>query len=263
MQISAEEINTLVTFITFVFILVPVGLIFYIKYYYERKRKLIEEKEQMSILFETELLKTQREVQEQTLQTIGSDLHDNIGQLLSLISLTLNSIELQHIDKAAEKIETAIGLTSKSIQEMRHLGKVLQGDQLIRSGISEAIGYEVDWLEKTGRFEISFQITGINGDNMNYEKDLFTFRIFQEALNNIIKHADATKIDIALQFLPNTIQLKINDNGKGFNALDEGEINRGIGLQNMKKRVDIIGGKLSIDSSLSNGTIITATLPYP
>ena len=105
----------------------------------------------MKLTFDTELIKTQMEIREQTMQTIGADLHDNIGQLLSLTSLTLSSVGLDDKDKAREKIDAALDLTLKSIKEMRLLGKLRHGEQLIGLGLAEAIRQEINWIEKSGR----------------------------------------------------------------------------------------------------------------
>ncbi len=99
--------------------------------------------------FQNVLIQSQLEVQEQTMQTIGADLHDNIGQLLSLTSLTLNSIEVSGNQKLQKKISDAIDVNQRAIREMRQLGKLLQGDKLMSLGLVEAIRQEVDWLERS------------------------------------------------------------------------------------------------------------------
>src|SRR5579872_2318410 len=128
------------------------GFIIYFLVLYRKKQVLNSiEKERLAIEFKQEILKTQIEVSEQTMQTIGADLHDNIGQLLSLTSLTLNSIELDNTDKAQQKIDAAIELNLKSIKEMRLLGRLLHGEQLLKLGLEEAIRHEISWVEKSGK----------------------------------------------------------------------------------------------------------------
>ena len=122
------------------------------------------------------------------MQTIGADLHDNIGQLLSLTSLTLSSIEADDIPaKAKQKINASIDLTLRSIKEMRQLGKLLQGDQLTAMGLSEAIRYEINWMERSGKYEINYLHEDELPETANPDKDLIVFRILQEVLTNIIK----------------------------------------------------------------------------
>jgi two-component system NarL family sensor kinase len=143
-----DNIKVLVITGTVIFMISPVFIVLYILAYNKRKKKDLEEKEQMEQNFNNELTKTQHEIREQTMQTIGADLHDNVGQLLSLTSFTLKSIAYGEPDTMMKKVTDAIELTSRSIQEMRLLGKLLQGEQLIGIGLTEAIKQEVKWLEK-------------------------------------------------------------------------------------------------------------------
>ena len=223
----------------------------------------MEEKEMMKMTFESELIKTQLEVQEQTMQTIGADLHDNIGQLLSLTSLTLNSVELENPEKARQKIDAAIDLTVRSIKELRLLGKLLHGEQLMALGLTEAIRHEINWMEKSGQYQINFVHVHPIPAPGNTDKDLIVFRIVQEVLNNIIKHARATEINISLEYLAEgKLQLQITDNGIGFNS-ENPVAGTGMGLLNIEKRAHIIGGEVAIHSNPGDGTIITIIIPYP
>jgi signal transduction histidine kinase len=258
-----ENFRGFIIITTLIFLIAPAFLLLYIFVYNRRKKRHIEEKELMKTTFEAELVKTQFEIQEQTMQTIGADLHDNIGQLLSLTSLTLNSIELEDLAKARQKIDTAIDLTIHSIKELRQLGKLLQGDQLIVLGLPEAIRHEVSFMERSGHFEINYEISGEPPAENNKNKDLILFRILQEILNNIIKHASATDINIELAYLAGQIKLQIRDNGVGFNLDDLPEEKRGMGLHNIKKRAGIIGGDAEITSNPGEGTCVTIFIPYP
>jgi two-component system NarL family sensor kinase len=262
-KMGNEQIRNIVIIATAIFLIAPAFIIVYIFIYNRRKKRHIEEKEMMKLTFDSELIKSQLEVQEQTMQTIGADLHDNIGQLLSLTSLTLNSIELDNQPKARQKIDAAIDLTVRSIKEMRLLGKLLQGDQLMVLGLTEAIRYEVNFMERSGHFEISYTIEGEPPANNNPDKDLIVFRILQEILNNIIKHAIATEININLEYLSDRLKLEVSDNGIGFNADDLPAQQSGMGLHNIRKRAGIIGGEVSINSAPGGGTQIIITIPYP
>jgi len=223
----------------------------------------IKEKALMQLTFDAEITKTQLEVQEQTMQTIGADLHDNIGQLLSLTSLTLNSIELKNAPKARQKIDAAIDLTLRSIKEMRLLGKLLQGDQLVVMGLSAAISHEITWIEKSGHYKVIYTNDGEMPAVSSPDKDLILFRILQEILNNIIKHAKATEINIKLDYQEAVLQLQVTDNGVGFNSADLPAEKSGMGLQNIQKRAGIIGGEATILSNPDKGTTITVFIPYP
>jgi two-component system NarL family sensor kinase len=257
------EIYSAIIITSFIFLIIALGLIWLVIVYNKKKKWHLAEKELMKLTFESELTKTQLEVQEQTMQTIGADLHDNIGQLLSLTSLTLGSIELEDPVKARQKIDAAVDLMGRSIKEMRLLGKLLQGDQLMVLGLSEAIRYEVDWMERTGRFVISYICDGEIPAVDNPDKDLIIFRILQEILNNVIKHAAATEINIKLAYLNGALQLQVCDNGIGFDAEGLPAGQKGMGLQNISKRAGIIGGEVQIQSKPGEGTCITIDVTYP
>ena len=258
-----NDISGLIIIATLIFLIAPAFLLAYISIYNRRKKRHIEEKAQMQLTFEAEIAKTQYEVQEQTMQTIGADLHDNIGQLLSLTSLTLNSIELDNKVKAREKVDAAIDLTVRSIKEMRLLGKLLQGDQLVVSGLPEAIRHEISWMERSGKYKIKYTHADDLPAANNPDKDLIIFRILQEILNNIIKHANASRIYIILGYAEATLKLQITDNGVGFNAEGLTADQRGMGLHNIRKRAGIIGGEVAIKSNPGEGAGICIFIPYP
>ncbi|MGZ3814950.1 MAG: sensor histidine kinase [Mucilaginibacter sp.] len=258
-----EEIRNILITITLVFLIAPAFLLLYVFIYNRRKKRHIEEKAQMKLIFDAELIKTQMEIQEQTMQTIGADLHDNIGQLLSLTSITLSSVELDNRAKAQQKIDAARDLTLQSIKEMRLLGKLLQGEQLIGMGLDEAIRYEINWIEKAGKYEVNYTLKGEAPDKNNADKDLILFRILQEVLNNIIKHSNATQVDIKLEYKTAAIDLQVIDNGAGFDLYEMPEGQKGMGLRNIQKRAEIVGGEVFIQSQPGQGTCIDIFIPYP
>ncbi len=256
---SKQEFFNTLEFVTIFFILLISIIITTAILYYNRKRRHLIDLSN----FQNTLIQAQHEVQEQTMQTIGADLHDNIGQLLSLTSLTLNSIELENEEKAKEKIEASIALTIRSIKEMRMLGKLLQGDQLVAQGLPEAIRHEISWIEKTGKYLINYLEDGELPAANNPDKDLIIFRVIQEILNNIMKHAQANQIDIELSYADKKLFIQITDNGIGFDVNNLLKEQLGMGLQNIKKRISIIGGEVAFNSSLGNGTLVSIHIAYP
>ena len=258
-----KELVSLIVAGTIMVLLLGIFIISFLFFYQKKHNTYLDERDVLQSKFQNELVKAQYEVQEQTMQTIGADLHDNIGQLLSLTSLTLHSIETEDVLKARQKIDAAIELTMHSIKEMRQLGKLLQGDQLVVLGLSEAIRYEINWLERSGNFEVSYLEDGEMPAGNSPDKDLILFRILQEILNNIIKHAKATLITIKLGYLGGKLHLKIMDNGIGFNPDELFVQQHGMGLHNIRKRAGIIGGEVSITSKLGEGTSLIIITAYP
>lgn len=255
-----NKLTTLIAIITIVFLIMPIFMLAYFWIYTRKKKNHLEEKTQLKANFEQEMLTAQQEAREQTMQTIGADLHDNIGQLLSLTALTLKSVPYENESRTKEKVASSIELLSKAITEMRQLGKLLQGDQLLAAGLETAIEQEVNWLSKSANYKLRFSI-GDPAPVRNPDIDLFYFRILQEILNNIIKHAEATHIDIRLHYQHGMLELTVADDGIGFIPTDQHS--QGSGLANIKKRTLIVGGQADIESQPGKGTTITIQTPYP
>lgn len=262
MEIPPKELIYIISLGSLMFLIAPFFLLLYVISYNNKKRTIMIEQERLRMSFQTELLKAGMEVREQTMQTIGADLHDNIGQLLSLTSLTLASVEVSNAEKAEQKITTIKELVSKSIYELRQLGKIIQGDQLVQGGLAIAIQYELNRVEKSGLFKTSFAHRGTT-QTPSHDKDLILFRLFQETLSNSIKHSHGNAIEVELLHQECGVTLRISDNGQGFDRNAISDHSDGMGLQNMERRAAVAGGKAFINSGGGHGTQIVITLPYP
>ncbi|WP_316830754.1 sensor histidine kinase [Pedobacter aquatilis] len=241
----------------------PFSLLLYIRSYNRHKKNHIVEKENMRQKFEAEILKTHIEVQEQTMQTIATELHDNIGQLLSLTTLTLNSINIPENEKAAEKIGNSLSLVNKSIKEIRELAKILHGEQIVEAGIGFAIEQEINWLKRIGAYELHVNNDLLDNKISSPDKDLIILRLLQEIINNIIKHAQATSIHIDTCLKNNALLLTVKENGIGFNYEEARNKKSGMGLSSVQKRVEMIQGKIDVNSAPEQGTSIFIEIPYP
>jgi len=261
MQISSKEILFFIGTTTVIFLIAPLFLIVYVNLYNRRKKKHAEEKESLKQAFDTELLKTQMEVQEQTLKTIGYDLHDNIGQLLGLTVMTLGSINIQDTEKAGEKVAAAEALAKRAVKELRALSRLLHGEELLSRGLVAAIAFELEYLERSDLFKISYTHPDTPLPPLA-DKVTIVFRLFQEILNNIVRHAQANEIVINLAIAGNVLTLSIQDNGAGFDVADIMKQHKGMGLQNIQKRAGMIGGQAQIQSAPGAGTTIKITIPY-
>jgi len=213
--------------------------------------------------FESEMLQARVEVQDQTMQSIATELHDNVGQLLSLTTLTLNSVNLNDGEKARKKIDNSLALVNKSIKELRELAKLLHGEQLVENGIGHAIDQEINWLNKAGSYELKINNQLIDLQITSPNKDLILLRLLQEIINNIIKHAQATYIQIDSYLTGNVLHLRVEENGIGFNPEEIKSKKSGMGLNSIYKRIEMINGKLILNSTPGEGTSISIEVPYP
>lgn len=263
MQSPTTQVTTLIILATLIFLLMPVFLIIYIRLYNQHKKNHVIEKQSMQQKFDAEILKTLVEVQDQTMQSIATELHDNVGQLLSLTSLTLNSINLKDHEKAEKKIENSLSLLSKSIKELRELAKLLHGEQIVEHGIGHAIDQEINWLSKAGAYELKVFNDLFDIQISSPDKDLIILRLLQEIINNIIKHAQATIIHIDTYYSDDKLFLKVKENGIGFDYDEAKAKKTGMGLNSIHKRIDMISGKLELNSTPQIGTTILIEIPYP
>lgn len=241
-------------------------ILFIVSYFILYKKRRTQHKMEIQLTkdqFQEELLKTEFEVQENTRKNLASDLHDNIGQVLSLTNVTLASINLDDKDKARQKIADTQALVTRSIRELRQLSKIIHGEQLIKQGLVPTIEQEITWLQRNGHYTIQFDHDLTEMQVSNIDKDLFMYRLLQESLNNIIKHSGANQIEIQLKFDDNSLLLSVTDNGTGFNVDEKMKQDGGLGLLNMQKRIAMLNGSLEIESAEDKGTSITFTIPYP
>lgn len=260
---SAEEISILIVSGTALFSLLGLGLVQFIRLY--RQQQIIRKKreEQLQMEFQQTLLQSQLEIQEQTLQNISQEIHDNIGQILSLTKLNLGTMDIAKPDQLQQKIEDSKKLVGKAIQDLRDLSKSLNTDYVSAMGLTEAINYELEMIRKSGAYTTTLQIEG-SPIKLEAQKELITFRIIQEVINNIIKHAKANTIHIQLTYTPEIFSIIVNDNGAGFDLTPietNGNNKPGLGLHNMDKRAQLIGASFSISSILGAGTTATLVLP--
>jgi len=248
---------------TVVLLLVGGFLISFLFMYQKKKRQNEMEKQLMSNQFSQTLLQTQLEIQEQTLKTISQEIHDNIGQVLSLAKLNLNTMDITKQTELQEKIMDSKNLVSKAIQDLRDLSKSLNTDNIAAMGLLNAVQYELDMIRKTG-FETVFEVTGTI-QKMEPQKELIIFRIVQETLNNIIKHAAAKKITVVAAYSPDKLELQVLDDGQGvdLSRLNEGSIpGFGLGIRNMHNRATMIGAVFNISSNLGTGTTVKLIIPF-
>jgi len=228
---------------------------------YTRKQKKHQlEKLAMHNSFQQELLKTQLEIQEQTLHHISQEIHDNIGQSLSLAKLNLNTLDGDAESNREEKLRSTRDLVSKVIADLRQLSKTMNTEKIMAAGLVNALEQELAQLRRSGLFETSLRIEG-QAVKLPPQKELILFRIVQESLNNIIKHAGAHAISIVANYETSQLVLMIKDDGRGFDPSEaRDDMESGSGLRNMKSRASLIGGTLDISSN-GYGTLVTITTP--
>lgn len=210
--------------------------------------------------FTEELLKTRLEIQEETFKNISQEMHDNIGQSLIFAKLNVSTIDVDNAPAARQKLQDTKEQLAKTIQDVRDLAKSLDPDFFSKKGLPGSISSQLQFMQRTGEYETHFAITG---DERKYpqQKELVVFRIVQELLNNIVKHAEAHNVTIEMSYSASLLTITVKDDGKGFNIDKAVTAHTGLGLNNMYSRMAMVGGTFNMASTPGNGTVATITLP--
>jgi len=233
------------------FILLLVIAIFILfRIYMKRKNKLLVERELLGVQFEQTLLQSKLEIQEQTFHDISQELHDNIGQVLSLVSINLNTINAPHESGRIAKMDD---LLTKALTDLRNLSHSLDADYIRNNGWTGLVVKLLNSLEATGKFKVCIEMDD-NLPSLGTEKPIILFRMIQEVINNIIKHAEANTIYLKAKKDIDKLAITIQDNGKGFSG---NSISGGAGLHNLQNRAKMIKAQLSIDGQTGEGTLVT------
>ncbi len=235
--------------------------------YKRRQQRQEQEVANMKDMYEKETLRSQLEIQENTFKTISQELHDNIGQMLSVVKLSLSALPLEKDHKAQELVKHSQEVLNKAIVDLSDLNKSLHPDRITDIGLAESIRYELAAIKKAGLLEVQFSVVG-KEIRFPEEKAIFLFRIFQELLNNVLKHSKASKINVELSFnSDNTFVMEVEDNGVGFATDGKGSplsFSKGVGLTSLFNRAKLIGAHINIASAINQGTkVIIKMIPLP
>lgn len=241
-----------------IFIILLAGL------FKKRQTEYLQEKANLQVQYQQEILQAQIEIQNQTLQQIGRELHDNIGQLLSVMSIKLDVLEedTNEVETKNQIIETAT-ILHRTISEIRHLSKSLDGDFVKDFGLADSLSHELQRIRSTGKYQTEIQIEG-EPYRLDEKKEIVLFRVAQEILNNILKHAKAQYIKVSLQFTPAYFSFTIQDDGKGFDyeaVLGREMSQSGAGLRNIQRRTEMLGGTCTFQTAQNQGTTVEIQLP--
>jgi PAS domain S-box-containing protein len=205
--------------------------------------------------------------QENERKRIALELHDDFGQALTLLTLRLKSLQSK-LPKAQHTInqecDGILQYVQGLIEKMRKLSYGLTPSSLEDLGLTNAIVALLDEFATHSQMKLTQRLANID-KLFSFMAEVTIYRIFQEALTNIKKHAEADRIDVAIQKNKDGIQFIIEDNGKGFDykQFKTGEaVHQGLGLTSMDERVRMIGGRLSIKRRRQRGTVISVLIPF-
>lgn len=249
------EEDKLVIIFTFTLLIIVLTMILVYVIFIQKKTRLLIAQKEKDMRFEKELATSQIEMKEQTLNYIGQELHDDLGQKLSVVRLRQNQLIAKMNDSEKEELVELNELLRECIQDIRNLSKTLITEQVIHFGLIESLEREINKIQKLRLLKIEL-ITQKHDIDIMPKHGLILFRIIQESINNILKHSRAKNVSIKIEDDHEKLDILISDNGKGFNI---NLTKDGSGLKNMELRAKIIHADFSIQSEPDKGTQTSIT----
>lgn len=209
-----------------------------------------------------QLLSRVLQAQEQERASLARDLHDELGQHLTAILLSLRAAEQSETpQESKERLETARRLASGSLDAVRRLARGLSPVVLNDLGLRTATERLCEDISAAAKIEIDRNID-LPDQRLRPAVEIGVFRVLQEALTNALRHSGATRLCVTLRMEDNSLCLEVRDNGRGLPAKD-GEssvVGSGLGVQGMQERIALLGGRLDLTSG-SGGTAMIASIP--
>lgn len=263
--ILTSEKNQLNNILFGVFSFVLLLIISFLWKYYHDQKKLSAEKEK-NYTQNLTALKNQKEIElmqatisgeEQERKRIARDLHDGIGSRLSSLKMRLIHMSKNTRETEVKEMEVFTALLNDSINDLRQVAYNLVPETLLKLGLEEALRDLCHTL-KTDAVSINFHASEIK-KTISESNQITLFRIVQELINNALKHSECTEIIVDCSQNEHLFLITVEDNGIGFKK-EELESFSGLGFKNIKNRIDLLNGKLEIETSLNNGTIFNIEL---
>lgn len=254
-MLEKEQILLIIYFTAIILFFLIFGIIFFIAFQ-RRKNQLIFDKLKSEQRFEDEIFKSRIEIQEQILKNVSWELHDNIGQLLSAAIMQINIMGTTIDNTMNDSLLDIRKLVGDGLQEIRSLSKTLNHEVIQNIGLKKSIEVELNRFRKLNFLTPSLTVTGTEVC-IDPKDEIILYRIVQEFFSNTIKHAEASSLDVQLEYRENTLKMEIKDDGVGF---DMESVQANSGLLNMKSRAALVNAELDYISSLGKG--VTLVLLY-
>ena len=200
--------------------------------------------------------------EEKERKRIASDLHDGVGQLMSAAWMNMQALKNQmvHLSNAeSELLDKSLALVNESCNEVRQVSHTMMPNALLLKGLVKAVQEFIGQINQRN-VKINLTTEGLS-ESLPSHIETVLYRVIQESVNNVIKHAKASKLDISIIQSTDGIDVLIEDNGIGFNIALTSQ-NEGIGLSNIKSRIQYLEGTVEWNTSENNGTLVAIFIPF-
>lgn len=230
--------------------------------YYKRTQLKQEKKLQEAVMLQQDMAtKAVIVAEENERRRIAADLHDGVGQMMSVAKMNLSVFENDIPFKNEQQklsFENVIGLIDESCREIRNVSHQMMPNALLKSGLASAIKEFIDKLDSR-IIKVSLHTEGLN-ESINNNTETVLYRVIQECVNNVLKHSGADHLDISIIKDKDGIAATIEDNGKGFDSSARNNF-EGIGLKNILSRINYLKGSVDFDSAPGKGTLVAIHVP--
>ena len=266
MQVQNNEIISVIIIGGIMALLLVLFIVSVLYLYQKRQQKHEKTLVLLKEEYDQELLRSQLEIKEITLKNISQELHDNIGQMLSVAKMSLAAAGIKKDQESYENVQASKEILNTAILDLANLTKSLHTDRILDIGLESAIEFEVNTIIKTGLIAASFSAPASPYHQpLDNHTSIFIYRMFQEILNNTLKHSKATKVNVFMNYTADhNFILKVEDNGVGFNVEEKknsASSITGVGLKSMINRAKLIGAEFKINSKIGKGTSVSILLP--
>ncbi len=247
-----KELQSFLIIFSIIAFVLALTVVFLFAIFQKRKNKLLRQQELAENRFREEIIEAEVEIREETLRNISWELHDNIGQML-----TLAKIQLQNADETEEAINEATDTIGQCLMELRSLSKLINPDTFKTLSLVEALTLEIQRFNRMKYLEATLEFSE-ETFTLDKKVEVVIFRILQEFFTNTIKHSKATKLAVRLDYDENILKIEAKDNGVGFDSSQMDKF-KGIGLSNIRNRANLIKANVQIISKVGEGTQLYLT----
>jgi two-component system NarL family sensor kinase len=227
-----------------------IGFIFFFIYYRNKQKE--QHKIQQEIIKQQDIAtKAILEAEDKERKRIAGDLHDSVGQILSAVKINLSALQSNIKTENLTRYENIINMVDNACKEVRTISHNMMPNSLLKSGLVSAIKEFISQID-SDILKVSLNTSGLS-NRLDNNIEMVLYRVVQECVNNVIKHAQATSLEIQISKDEEGVSLTIEDNGIGFDTSQQKD---GIGLANLKTRIDFLKGEIEIQSAPGRGTLI-------
>lgn len=215
--------------------------------------------QELTLAQKTETTRAVMTAEENERKRIAEELHDSVAQKMVVAKLNLEALgnSLPALTGEQQQVYNNISsLVSESAAEVRNLSHTMMPQSLAMTGLVDAVKNFTDKIDPR-KLQLSFNVEG-SLENIDSNRQMMVYRILRECIQNVIKHAKATALDISIIAEKDAVDIIVEDNGIGF---DKQEVQEGLGMQSIRSRVDFLNGKMEVTSQPGKGTVVALYIP--